>query len=126
MCSQFPKPHCFALRLATNSFQQKSANTRVSGLPRWCFVSGHDLSRAAKSAPRFSFFSPCDGAFVQTADSGATAKKLNGKSGSVRRARLQPCRNYLDEETALAAEVRFHGAPWAENVPQRAKVICGF
>jgi hypothetical protein len=39
---------------------------------------------------------------VQPSDSGATAKKLNGKSVSVRRARLQPCRKYLDQETALA------------------------
>jgi hypothetical protein len=44
---------------------------------------------------------------VQTADSWATVKKLNGKSVSLRRARLQPCRKYLDQETALAAEVRF-------------------
>jgi hypothetical protein len=34
--------------------------------------------------------------------------------------------NYLDQETALAAEVRFHAARWAEHVPQRAKEICGF
>jgi hypothetical protein len=63
---------------------------------------------------------------VQTADAGATAKKLNGKSVSVRRARLQPCRKYLDQETALAAEVRFHAARWAEHVPQRAKEMCDF
>jgi len=32
---------------------------------------------------------------AQTAGSGATAKTLNEKSVSRRRARLQPCRNWL-------------------------------